>query len=88
MKKLLIVSIALVLFLCSSCSKSTYELMRENSDYIFSTSSSFFSDTIYFDSFERVDNKIIFYDKNHKYAGEAYETENSFIERNPFKKED
>lgn len=86
MKKILVVVFTTALF--ASCSKSTQMRILEESDYVFRTDSSFCSNSIYFDSFERVDNKIIFYDKNHKYAGEAFQTEGSTIERNSLKRED
>lgn len=84
MKKIFIIVFVTLLFV--SCSKYTYMSLAESSDYVFRTDSSFWSNSIYFDSFERIDNKIIFYDKNHKYAGEAFQTESSTIERNSFKK--
>jgi len=82
MKKILI-----VLFVVSlvSCTKSIEagDYIRENSDLVFkSDTSSILGVRIYFDSYERIDNKLIFYDKSGKYAGEAFETENSAMGRN------
>lgn len=88
MKKILIL-IVFVTLLFVSCSKTVEigDYVRENSELVFnSDTSSILGTTIYFDSYERIDNKLIFYDKNHKYAGEAFETETSAIGRNMHKK--
>jgi hypothetical protein len=81
MKKILIFVFIVVLF--AGCVGSVGDRIRYSADFIFYTdTTSLMGSMLYFDSYERVDNKLTFFDKNGKYVGEAFETERSAIARN------